>query len=99
MFWGILFLDAYLSHLQMDQWRYLSKPIIMISLLEFFVAHKKSMSKKLFLWGTLVMIYSLAGDVFLMLNSEIPAFFIVGLGTFKKENDGSSGLCNRHYWR
>jgi len=81
-FGGILFLDAYLSHLQMDQWRYLSKPIIMISLLGYFVAHKKSMSKKIFLWGALAMIFSLAGDVFLMFNSEIPAFFIVGLGSF-----------------
>ncbi len=81
-FGGVLLTDALLSHYQMQEWRYLSKPLIMASLIGYFWRHKKQLTKPLFQLGMSALLLSLAGDIFLMFQSDHSRFFIGGLASF-----------------
>ncbi|MDO7618816.1 MAG: hypothetical protein MUQ80_00690, partial [Flavobacteriaceae bacterium] len=50
-FGGLLLLDASLSHFNFSSYRYATKPLIMISLLAYFISKKSLISKKLYPWG------------------------------------------------
>ncbi|CAI8236056.1 MAG: Uncharacterised protein [SAR116 cluster bacterium] len=81
-FGGVLLTDALLSHYQISSWRYLSKPLIVLSLIGYFWTYKKELSKPLFQWGLCALLFSLAGDVFLMFTHMSAHFFTAGLGAF-----------------
>jgi uncharacterized membrane protein YhhN len=60
---------------------YLSKPLLLFSLIAFFLSHtpKRSRAEKLFLGG---LIFSLIGDVLLMFTEKAELYFMLGLGAF-----------------
>lgn len=81
-FGGVLLSDALLTHYQINSWRYMSKPLIMVSLIGYFWTYKKELSKPLFQWGLCALLFSLAGDIFLMFTHMSAHFFTAGLGAF-----------------
>ena len=81
-FGGLLLLDASLSHFNFSSYRYATKPLIMISLMAYFISKKSLISKKLYPWGIFAIIAALAGDIFLMFQEYSGLFFIAGLGAF-----------------
>ena len=91
-FGGLLLLDASLSHLDLGSYRYATKPLIMISLLAYFISKKAHISKKIYLWGVFAIIASWAGDVFLMFQEYNGLFFIAGLGTFLMAHIGYTAI-------
>lgn len=58
------------------------KPLIVGSLLLYFLIVTKNRFVKFKLWMLLAMIYCLAGDIFLMLDGRDELFFILGLTSF-----------------
>lgn len=58
------------------------KPLIVGSLLLYFLIVTKNRFVKFKLWMLLAMIYCLAGDIFLMLDGRDELFFILGLASF-----------------
>lgn len=81
-FAGLVLLDASFSAYGLETLRYGSKPLIMLSLMAYFAAHRKKFSKVYYTLGLCAMGLSLAGDVFLMFNNILPEFFIAGLTAF-----------------
>lgn len=61
---------------------YITKPLILISLILFFWKHCKHLEKKTRLFTFSALILSLFGDVFLMFVNKSSIFFIVGLLSF-----------------
>jgi len=65
----------------LDWLNYLSKPLIMISLLLWYVGSSSGKGD----WykaGIVAIVFSLFGDVFLMFQEDRPSFFMLGLGSF-----------------
>ncbi len=91
-FGGLLLLDASLSHFDLGSYRYTTKPLIMISLLAYFISKKAHISKKIYSWGVFAIIASWAGDVFLMFQEYNGLFFIAGLGTFLMAHIGYTAI-------
>ncbi|MGB0176573.1 MAG: lysoplasmalogenase family protein, partial [Owenweeksia sp.] len=59
---------------------YLSKPLLMVALLVFFVYRTESVSNKSKWWVALAVLLSLLGDTLLMWPGEL--FFLAGMGAF-----------------
>lgn len=64
------------------QWHYLTKPLIVISLLIFFFLQSKTLQKSIRNLMILALLFSLAGDILLMFDEQNPNFFIFGLIAF-----------------
>lgn len=61
---------------------YFTKPIIVLSLLVFFITQSKSSNKTTKILMILALILSLIGDVALLFDSINPIYFIIGLASF-----------------
>lgn len=59
-----------------------TKPSLLISLIIFFLLHRKEVQSKARIWMMLALHFSLAGDVLLMFQADDPLFFLLGLVAF-----------------
>lgn len=62
--------------------RYYTKPSILISLIIFFIVHRVGLDTSTFRLTTAALIFSLAGDVFLLFVAKSQLFFMAGLIMF-----------------
>ncbi len=62
--------------------RFIFKPLIVLSLLWYFLKKTRIRFVKFKLWMVLAMVCCIAGDTFLMFNSKEELFFILGLSSF-----------------
>ncbi len=76
IFFGIIFILNLLFFTYLVEYRVVAKPIIMASLIGFYISVERRQSNAF----VLAMIFALLGDVFLLFTSE--AFFLIGLGCF-----------------
>lgn len=59
---------------------YLSKPLLLLSLLLYFIYRTEKLSVKMKWWVSATLLFSLLGDSLLMRNTEL--FFLLGMGAF-----------------
>lgn len=66
----------------LTQWHFVAKPLIVLSLLIFFLKQSKTHHNSIRNFMILALIFSLEGDVFLMFDDQNPKFFLFGLAAF-----------------
>jgi len=66
----------------LTQWHYVTKPILVISLIVYFFLQSKTLQKPIKNFMVLALLFSLAGDIFLMFDDQNPMFFMFGLIAF-----------------
>ncbi|MBK7807591.1 MAG: lysoplasmalogenase [Saprospiraceae bacterium] len=76
IFYSIIFFLNLLFFTWLTEYRVVSKPMIMASLIGFYISSAKKQSNAFLL----AMIFALFGDIFLMFNGE--EFFLIGLSCF-----------------
>jgi len=86
-FWITLYLivlaaDLFAVYNGNETIRYITKPLLMPLLIAFFIFQTKDLASSLKKWIILALIFSWAGDVFLMFESANGNFFIFGLAAF-----------------
>lgn len=86
-FWIILFLlilsaDIIAVFLNNESWRYFTKPLVVISLIVYFISQTSSVQSGLKKWILLALVFSLGGDILLLFESEDSVFFLLGLSSF-----------------
>jgi len=83
VFTFILVLELICNQLEnLSQWHYVTKPLIVISLIVFFLRQSRSLHKTIRNFTFLALIFSLAGDILLMFDNQNPKFFMLGLIAF-----------------
>src|SRR5687767_10347400 len=85
--WIILFLfilaaDLVAIFCNYETWRYITKPLVVISLIAYFISRTFSIPSVLKKWILLALVFSLAGDIFLLFETDQPLFFLLGLSSF-----------------
>lgn len=76
-----LFIDLLFIYLKYDNGRYITKPLIVILLCIYTVQSSREKTKPIFLLLT-ALLFSLAGDIFLLFDTTTPNLFIFGLISF-----------------
>jgi uncharacterized membrane protein YhhN len=77
VFWLAVLADLSAIYFQWNEMRYVSKPLIVLSLFIYF-----SLAARHSWFFKLALLFSLAGDVFLLFEDRNPLFFMAGLGSF-----------------
>ncbi len=79
----IVFTETVIANLNgLENLHYISKPLVVISLIFFFTKHNNTLSKHTKTFTTLALFFSLLGDVLLLFVYKNPIFFILGLLAF-----------------
>ncbi|AUC80941.1 lysoplasmalogenase [Lacinutrix sp. Bg11-31] len=78
----VLFETLLASWLDLNWIHYISKPLVVISLIIFFLLNSKHLKKNIRMLTLLALVFSLLGDVLLLFVSESEYFFISGLIAF-----------------
>lgn len=86
-FWIILFLiilaaDLTAVFFNKESLRYFTKPLIVISLIIYFISQTSFVQSGLKKWILLALAFSLGGDIFLLFEAKDPIFFLLGLASF-----------------
>ena len=86
-FWIILYFivlaaDLFAIYNGNETLRYVTKPLLMLLLIAFFIFQTKDFASSLKKWIVLALVFSWAGDVLLMFESMNGNFFIFGLVAF-----------------
>ncbi len=86
-FWFFLFVVVFVTDLvaiqmNLDLVKFIFKPMIILSLIGYFISATRSISNKLKHLIILALIFSWMGDVLLMFESKHSLFFILGLSAF-----------------
>lgn len=63
-------------------WRYVTKPSLLVALILYFYFNSAELNPKTKILTLIALIFSLAGDVLLMFDDQLPVFFIAGLVAF-----------------
>ncbi len=66
----------------LSQFRYITKPVILTSLIIYFLVSNKGLHSNTKNFTLLALVLSLLGDILLMFDNGSPNFFIAGLGSF-----------------
>lgn len=74
--------DIYLGNSSYDFMRTVSKPLILLSLIFYFLQNKIGLNRSLSRNFLLALVFSLMGDVFLLFDHISENFFVLGLGSF-----------------
>ena len=82
LFLIILVADLIAVFLNNESWRYFTKPLVVISLIVYFILQTSSVQSDLKKWILLALVFSLGGDIFLLFESKDPVFFLLGLSSF-----------------
>ena len=75
-------LDIYLGSTSYIFFRVVSKPLIILSLIFYFLLNRIGMNRTLSRYTLLALVFSLLGDVFLLFDKISEIFFVLGLGSF-----------------
>lgn len=78
----IVFLDLLFGWLDFHEFRLLTKPLVVISLMIYFGINGKHLPPKIYAFTVLAMCFSLVGDVLLLFDERKPKFFLFGLMAF-----------------
>ena len=79
----IVFLELITNQFEsLSQWHYAFKPMIVVSLIVYFLMQSKAIEKMMKYLMIMALICSVAGDVFLMFDDQNPNYFIFGLIAF-----------------
>lgn len=84
LFFGLIALAQLYSTFHpytLDWLNYISKPLIMISLLIWYLS-SKAPKGRWYATGIVAILFSLVGDLFLMFQEDQPSLFLFGLGSF-----------------
>lgn len=81
-FWGLVVLDLLVANSGLSQYRILTKPFILISLLIYFGYSGKHLAKFAYRLTLVALICSLLGDIFLLFDSNSNMYFVLGLISF-----------------
>lgn len=79
---SIVLLDLVFGASGADRLRVFSKPLILISLILYFVYNGGQLPKKIFIYTLLALCFSLLGDIMLLFDHRSPSFFMLGLIAF-----------------
>lgn len=82
LFAGIVILDLVVGSSGFSEYRVLTKPLILLSLLIFFAFNGKQLSKPSYFLMLFALLFSLAGDVILLFDSQSNTYFMLGLVSF-----------------
>lgn len=82
LFLGIVVLDIIVAGLALREYRIITKPLLLVSLLIYFAVKGKRLSKPTYLLMLIALIFSLSGDVFLIFENASANYFIAGLISF-----------------
>ncbi|GAB5475707.1 MAG: lysoplasmalogenase [Maribacter sp.] len=82
VFFGIVLSDIVLGHLGLTEFRVISKPLILISLLVYFLRLGTHLEKRTYVLSGCALILSLFGDVFLLFEAYSSLYFVLGLTSF-----------------
>lgn len=82
LFVCIVLLDSVVGASSFSSFRYITKPIILIALLVYFVGNGKHLLKSTYYCTLSALLFSLLGDVFLMFDDQSNNYFILGLVSF-----------------
>ncbi len=82
IFIGLVVLDILVSSLGYNDFRVISKPLILLSLLVYFIFSGKHLEKTTYIRTILALFCSLLGDVFLLFETQGSLFFTLGLTSF-----------------
>jgi uncharacterized membrane protein YhhN len=82
LFFLLVALDIYFGSTSYIFFRVVSKPLILLSLIFYFLQNRSGMKQSLSLYTLLALVFSLMGDVFLLFDQLSEAFFVLGLGSF-----------------
>jgi uncharacterized membrane protein YhhN len=81
-FGALVVLDVMVANSSLNQYRILTKPLILLSLLIYFLFSGKHLTKKTYYLTVVALACSLLGDVFLLFDSVSNLYFILGLISF-----------------
>lgn len=104
---SIVLLDLVFGSMELHGLRLLSKPMILISLILYFVYNGKRLPKKTFIYTLLALCFSLMGDVLLLFDERSAPFFMFGLIAFLLAHisytlvfiqQGHKGVAKRFWW-
>lgn len=82
LFLGIVVLDIIVGSLGPKEYRIITKPLLLVSLLIYFALNGKQLSKPTYILMLIALIFSLSGDVFLIFEHVSGNYFIAGLISF-----------------
>ncbi len=82
IFIGLVVLDILVSSFGYTDFRVISKPLILLSLLVYFIFSGKHLKKTTYILTILALFCSLLGDVFLLFETQGSLFFPLGLTAF-----------------
>lgn len=87
IFWILLFLvilaaDLTAVFLGYESMRYITKPLVVITLIVYFISRVFAVPTGLNKWILLALAFSLLGDIFLLFESSRDIFFLLGLSSF-----------------
>lgn len=82
IFFGIVLIDIILGHLGHTEFRIISKPLILISLLVYFLRSGTHLEKPTYALTVGALALSLVGDLFLLFEANSNLYFILGLTSF-----------------
>ena len=82
LFLGIVVLDIIVGSLGPKEYRMITKPLLLVSLLIYFAVNGKQLSKPTYMLMLLALGLSLSGDVLLLFDHGSANFFIYGLISF-----------------
>ncbi len=75
-------MDIVIGSFDLAQYRVVTKPLILISLLTYFAISGKRLPKSTYYIMLLALLFSLMGDIFLLFDERSNTFFILGLVSF-----------------
>jgi len=82
LFIALVVLDIIAGSAQLSEYRVVTKPLILLSLLIYFAIKGKKLSRTAYFLMLLALFFSLLGDVFLLFDSKSDTYFILGLASF-----------------
>ena len=82
LFFMLVAFDIYLGSTSHILFRVVSKPLILLSLIFYFLLNRIGMKQTLSLYTLLALVFSLLGDIFLLFDQISATFFVLGLGSF-----------------
>lgn len=82
LFTLLVLLDLLVANLDVSAYRFVTKPLILSSLLVYFGVHGRSLPRAIYAFMLLALSLSLLGDVFLIFESSTGVYFMLGLIAF-----------------
>jgi uncharacterized membrane protein YhhN len=82
LFFFVLFCDLICIQFELDTFRFITKPLIVLSLLSYFIKRVQPVQSSSKWWVVSALAFSWLGDVLLLFEGRHSLFFILGLSSF-----------------